>query len=119
MCVAGNHRFGIIRGMKKGTKKEISTDDLATMVLKGMNELKTDLQMEMRDGFKKVDDRLGKVEDRLDGVENRLEIVENSLVKIRGDINNTNDRFVPYHKFDALATRVTNIENKGKVKVRK
>lgn len=97
------------------TKKEITNDDLALMFLKGFNELRNDLQTEMRDGFKKVDQKFDKVDERFSGVENRLDSIENGLVKIRGDINNTNDRFVPYHKFDALNLRVTNLE-KGKKK---
>ncbi len=94
--------------MKKGTNKKITLDNLAFMVQGGFNEFRT----EMNERFDKVDKRFEKVDEE-------FVKVREELVKIRGDINNTKDNFVPYHKFDALVTRVTNIENKGKTKVRK
>lgn len=98
--------------MKKETNKKITIDDLALMMLKGFEEVKTDLRSEMSVGFKKIDVRF-------DQIGKRFEDIEEELVKIRGNVNNTRDNFVPYHKFDALVTRVTNIENKGKSKTRK
>jgi seryl-tRNA synthetase len=90
--------------MMKKTNKKITIDDLAGMMLKGFNEL---------------GDRIDAVDVKVDKVEIKVNEMKEELVKIRGDINNTKDHFVPYHKFDALNLRVTNIENKGKSKVRK
>lgn len=98
--------------MKKETNKKISTEELATMVLKGLEELKTDLGG-------RIDSLETKVDNGFKNVDKRFDYVDEELVKIRGNINNTRDNFVPYHKFDALVTRVTNIENKGKSKTRK
>lgn len=69
---------------KVGTKK-VTTDDLAAMVA---------------EGFSRVDIEIGEVKE--------------SIKDVRADILNLGDRFVSYHTFDQLTSRVTILEKKQK-----
>jgi len=71
----------------KKTKK-VTTDDLAIMVAEGFDRLE-----------KKIDKEVGEV--------------KKSNKDIRKDILNLGDRFVSYHTFDALASRVKVLEEKN------
>jgi hypothetical protein len=87
--------------MKKVTKNnEITIDDLAIMVAKGFEDVKSELKSE------------------ISGVKNELkkeisEVKENVRIT-RNDVLNIGDKFVSYHTFDQLANRVSNLEKKQK-----
>ncbi|MBI5798359.1 MAG: hypothetical protein HZB10_00300 [Candidatus Yonathbacteria bacterium] len=89
--------------MKKGpTKnKKVTTDDLAVMVAKGF------------DGVRK---EIGELNVRLGSIEDGLSNVKDDTKAIRQDILNLGNRFVPRHEFYDLATRVSLLEQKKKVK---
>ena len=72
--------------MKKVSKtKKVTTDDLAIMVAKGFGN-----------------------------VDKRFDVVEKDIKDVRSDIFNLGDRFVSYHMFDKLASRVNMLEKKVK-----
>lgn len=88
--------------MKKVTKNKIITiDDLAIMVAKGfdgvrseINELKVDVK----------------------GVKVGISEVKENLRITRNDVLNIGDKFVSHHTFDQLASRVSNLEKKANKK---
>jgi len=73
--------------MKKAIKKikKVTTDDLAMMVARGFGN-----------------------------VDKRFDVVEKDIKGVRSDIFNLGDRFVSYHMFDKLASRVNMLEKKMK-----
>ena len=76
--------------IKKTKTKKVTTDDLAIMVAEGFN----------------------RVEKKIDNVDKGLSRVKDDIKDIRKDILCLGDRFVSYHTFDALASRVKVIEEK-------
>jgi hypothetical protein len=102
------------KALRKKNAKEMTIDDLAIIVGKGFEELRTEL-VDKIDG---VESKLtGKIESETDGLKGEMnksfEKVEENFVKIRSQINNTRDHFVQNHKFDALSLRVSHLEAKG------
>lgn len=86
--------------MKKVVKnKEITIDHLVIMVAKGFDDIKNELKGEIN-GLK-ID--LSEVKKEVNEVKENLRITRN-------DILNIGDKFVSYHTFDQLASRVTNLE---------
>ncbi len=95
--------------MKKITKnKNITIDDLAIMVAKGF------LGVEER--FNKVEERFNKVEDDINEVKKDVNEVKENLRITRNDVLNIGDKFVSYHTFDQLVSRVNTLEKKVKIK---
>jgi hypothetical protein len=81
--------------MKKLVKnKKVTIDDLAIMVAKG---------------FVNVEERFNKVEKDIKEVKENLRITRN-------DVLNIGDKFVSYHTFDQLVSRVNTLEKKAKIK---
>ena len=76
--------------MKKIVKK-ITIDDLAIMVAKGFEDVKSELKSEIN------------------------EVKENIRIT-RNDVLNIGDKFVSHHTFDQLANRVNTLEKKAKIK---
>ncbi len=87
--------------MKKN-KKSVSIDDLAIMVAKGFDDVKKELKTEF-----KTELNFFKVE-----TENNFKNVEDNFKKVRNDILNMGDRFVPRHEFDSFLMRFHRLEQK-------
>lgn len=87
--------------MKKsfGKTKKITTDDLAIMVAKGFDGIDKNIK-----GLKKD----------MEEVKKEIGELKESNKDIRKDILNLGDRFVSYHMFDQLASRVGVLEKKQK-----
>jgi len=84
--------------MKKNTKVT-TIDDLAIMVA---------------NGFDKVDQRFDKVESDVSELKSDISELKEGNKNIRRDILNLGDRFVSFHTFGQLASRVSNLEKKIK-----
>ena len=57
---------------KRSSKREITNEDLAVMMARGLDDIRTDLssaKLEFRDEFKKIDSMLGVIDDRLIKIE--------------------------------------------------
>lgn len=95
--------------MKKNIKnKKITIDDLAIMVAKGFSKVD--------ERFDKVDERFEKVEKDIKEMKYDLNEVKENLQATRNDVLNMHDKFVSSHTFDQLASRVTTLEKKAKIK---
>lgn len=81
-------------------------DSVAISVAKGFNKIDSRLE--------KVETRLEKVETRLDKVEIRIGEMDLNIQSTRRDVLNMGDKFVSYHMFDQLASRVYVLEKKQK-----
>lgn len=86
--------------MKKRAKGSHKTtiDDLAIMVGKGFEGLRTEFKTDLADFRAET--------------KANFEKVEENFVRIRGQIANTRDHFVTNHKFDGLSLRVVRLEEK-------
>ena len=89
--------------MKKGTKS-VTIDDLTIMVAKGFSS--TD------EKFAKIDEQFKKIDEQFTKIDKRFEDVEDNFKKVRGDILNMGDRFVPRHEFDSFLMRFHRLEQK-------
>ena len=91
--------------MKKENRKKISTEDLAVMVARGFSSME------------------GKMEGKFEKLENNLSTfkteTEDNFKKIRNDILNMGDKFVPRHEFDTLLIRVGRLEQRVQEKAGK
>jgi peptidoglycan hydrolase CwlO-like protein len=95
--------------MKKGAKNtKITIDDLAIMVAKGFTKID--------ERFDKVDERFDKIDERLNIAEKDINEVKENIRTTRNDVLNIGDKFVSYHTFDRLASRVEVLEKKTKIK---
>jgi len=79
--------------MKKKTKS-VTIDDLAIMVAKG---------------FSRTDEQFAKMDEKF---EKKFQDVEENFKKVRNDILNMGDRFVPRHEFDSFLMRFHRLEQK-------
>ena len=92
--------------MKKITKnKKITIDDLAIMVAKGFDDVKSEIKSEINEVKKEINEVKKDVND-----------VKENLRITRNDVLNIGDKFVSYHTFDQLASRVNTLEKKAKIK---
>ena len=95
---------------KKASGEKITIEHLAGMVSRGFES-----------ADRKSDERFSGLEKRFDGLEKRLDTFEtetkDSFKKIRNDILDIGDKFVPRHEFDILLIRVSRLEQKVKEKV--
>ena len=87
--------------MKKSFKKtkKVTIDGLAVMVARG---------------FSGIDKRFDVVEKDISELKKGVGELKENNKDIRRDILNLGDRFVSYHAFDQLASRVNNLERKIK-----
>ena len=90
--------------MKKIIKnKKITIDDLAIMVAKGFEDVKGELKGDING-----------VKNDLKSVKSDINEVKENLRITRNDILNLGEKFVSYHTFDQLASRVNTLEKKIK-----
>ena len=89
--------------MKKGAKS-VTVDDLAIMVAKG---------------FSSTDENFAKIDEQFAKIDKRFEDVEDNFKKVRSDILNMGDRFVPRHEFDSFLMRFHRLEQKVDDKIAK
>ena len=89
--------------MKKGAKS-VTVDDLAIMVAKG---------------FSSTDENFAKIDEQFAKIDKRFEDVEDNFRKVRSDILNIGDRFVPRHEFDSFLMRFHRLEQKVDNKITK
>lgn len=91
--------------MKKTIKKEMSIEDLATMVARGFDRLESKIDATKDDLY------LFKRETELN-----FKKVDESFIKIRGSILDMGDKFVSKHEFDKFVSRFNLLEAKVKGK---
>lgn len=84
---------------KKKENNKITLEDLAAMVARGFDRVEERFQ-EFEKRFTDIKGDMGQMEQKF---ETRLDTIENKIDKI-------NDRFVPWHAFDRLVTRVDKLE---------
>lgn len=91
--------------MKKTTTKKMTIDDLAVMVAKGFDGV----DRKFDEVNKKIDKEIGEVKKDI------AEVKEN-LASTRRDVLSMGDRFTMKFEFHELASRVSVLEQKRKVK---
>lgn len=97
--------------MKKGTKS-FTIDDLAIMVASGFEDVKKDFKSELNS----VKNELNSVKGELNSF--KVE-TNNNFKKVRNDILNIGDRFVPRYEFDSFLIRFHRLEQKVDAKIMK
>lgn len=88
--------------------KKTTIDDLAIMVAKGFANID--------EKFIKADKEFNNIDKRFDEVKSEINEVKENLRITRNDVLNIGDKFVSYHTFDQLASRVSNLEKKANKK---
>src|SRR3989344_1942572 len=98
--------------MKKAVHKNVTIDDLAAMVAKGLNSVE-----ERFVGLEKsIDKRFNKVEKEIGEVKEKLEKVEENLNTTRMDVLGIGDKFVSKHEFSQHLVRFSLLEQKVKTR---
>lgn len=105
--------------MKKATNKKMTIDDLAMMITEGREET-NELARMVAKGFDGMNNELGEfkreVNKRFNETEKDLAEVKENLASTRRDVLSMGDRFTMKYEFHELASRVSVLEQKQKVK---
>ncbi len=98
--------------MKKVTNKKMTIDDLAVMVAKGFDGVHN----ELGEFKKEVNMRFNEVEKDITEVKKDVAEVKENLAGTRRDVLAQGDKFTLKYEFYELASRVSVLEQKRKVK---
>jgi len=103
--------------MKKVAKnKKITIDDLAIMVAKGFEDVKSELRSEINGVKIELKSEINELKSEVGELRGEIKEVKENLRITRNDVLNIGDKFVSYHTFDQLASRVSTLEKKAKIK---
>jgi peptidoglycan hydrolase CwlO-like protein len=101
--------------MKKATSKKMTIDNLAVMVAKGFDGIYKKFD-EVDKKFDEVDSRFDEVKKEISEVKKDIVEVKENLMSTRRDVLAMGDKFTLKYEFHDLASRVSSLEQKRKVK---
>ncbi|OHA83009.1 MAG: hypothetical protein A2937_02275 [Candidatus Yonathbacteria bacterium RIFCSPLOWO2_01_FULL_47_33b] len=101
--------------MKKATNKKMTIDDLAVMVAKGFAGVDKKFDGVYRK-FDEVDNKFAEVKKEISEVKKDVAEVKENLASTRRDVLAMGDKFTLKYEFHDLASRVSLLEQKRKVK---
>ena len=101
--------------MKKATNKKMTIDDLAVMVAKGFAGVDKKFDGVYRK-FDEVDNKFAEVKKEISEVKKDVAEVKENLISTRRDVLAMGDKFTLKYEFHDLASRVSLLEQKRKVK---
>ena len=98
--------------MKRATSKKMTIDNLAVMVARGFDGVHN----ELGEFKKEVNMRFNETEKDIAEVKSDIAEVKENMAGTRRDILSMGDKFTMKYEFHDLASRVSVLEQKGKVK---
>ena len=101
---------------KTASNKKTTIDDLAIMVAKGFEDVRKELRSEISSVKSELKSEINEVKSEINEVKSEINEVKENLRITRNDVLNIGDKFVSYHTFDQLASRVNTLEKKAKIK---